>query len=93
LPCNYRRDTRTETQSDGSDGFKKYAVEMGSVAMIYIRNFKKIGSGIQKFIRGGIIDLVSLLLFFEIRKIGQKLLIMGMNQSIVTYKRTIPTFA
>jgi hypothetical protein len=26
----------------------KYAVEMGSVAMIYIPNFIKIGSGIQK---------------------------------------------
>jgi hypothetical protein len=30
----------------------KYAVEMGSSAMIYIPSFIKIGSGIQKFIRG-----------------------------------------
>jgi hypothetical protein len=30
----------------------KYAVEMDSGAMIYIRSFVKIGSGIQKFIRG-----------------------------------------
>jgi hypothetical protein len=28
----------------------KYAVEMGSDAMIYIPSFIKIGSGIQKFI-------------------------------------------
>jgi hypothetical protein len=27
----------------------KYAVEMGSVAMIYIPSFIKIGSGIQKW--------------------------------------------
>jgi hypothetical protein len=30
----------------------KYAVEMGSSAMIYIPNFIKNGSGIQKLIRG-----------------------------------------
>jgi hypothetical protein len=30
----------------------KYAVEMGSGAMIYIASFIKIGSGIQKFIGG-----------------------------------------
>jgi hypothetical protein len=30
----------------------KYAVEMGSSAMIYIPSFIKIGSGIQKLIRG-----------------------------------------
>jgi hypothetical protein len=29
-------------------GIMKYAVEMGSGAMIYIPNFIKIGSGIQK---------------------------------------------
>jgi hypothetical protein len=32
----------------------KYAVEMGSGAMIYIPSFIKIGSGIQKLLRGGI---------------------------------------
>jgi hypothetical protein len=32
----------------------KYAVEMGSVAMIYIPIFIKIGSGIQKLMEGGI---------------------------------------
>jgi hypothetical protein len=32
--------------------FVKYSVEMGPVAMIYIPNFIKIGSGIQKFIAG-----------------------------------------
>jgi hypothetical protein len=30
----------------------KYAVEMGSGAIIYIRSFLKIGSGIQKLILG-----------------------------------------
>jgi hypothetical protein len=30
----------------------KYAVERGSDVMIYITNFIKIGSGIQKLIRG-----------------------------------------
>jgi hypothetical protein len=34
------------------EGLVKYAVEMGSGAMIYIPCFIKIGSGIQKFIRG-----------------------------------------
>jgi hypothetical protein len=49
----------------------KYAVEMGSGAMIYIPSFIKIGSGIQKLMRGGGSqthrqhgDLISLLLFF-----------------------------
>jgi hypothetical protein len=51
----------------------KYAVEMGSGAMIYIPSFRKIGSGIQKLICGhsdtqthrqrG--DLISLLIFFQ----------------------------
>jgi hypothetical protein len=48
-----------------------YAVEMGSSAMIYIPNFIKIGSGIQKLLRGIYIqthrqhgDLISLLIFF-----------------------------
>jgi hypothetical protein len=30
----------------------KYAVEMGSGAMIYVPSFIKIGSGVQKFIEG-----------------------------------------
>jgi hypothetical protein len=30
----------------------KYAVEMGSVAVIYIASFMKIGIGIKKLIRG-----------------------------------------
>jgi hypothetical protein len=34
----------------------KYAVEMGSVAMIYIPSFIKIGSGIQKLL-GGYTDI------------------------------------
>jgi hypothetical protein len=30
----------------------KYAIEMGSSAMIYIQSFMKIGSGIQKLMGG-----------------------------------------
>jgi hypothetical protein len=48
-------------------GFMKYAVEMGSGAMIYIPSLIKIGSAIQKLI-GGIhrqhSDRINLLLFF-----------------------------
>jgi hypothetical protein len=50
----------------------KYAIEMGSGAMIHIPSFIKIGSGIQTLI-GGIHrqhgDLISLLLFFQNRKV------------------------
>jgi hypothetical protein len=56
--------------------FMKYAVEMGSGAMIYIPSFKNIGSGIQKLIMGGYTcrhtdphrqhgELLSLLLLFS----------------------------
>jgi hypothetical protein len=41
------------------EGFKKYAVEMGSGAMIYIPSFIKVGSSIQKFM-GGIHSMVIL---------------------------------
>jgi hypothetical protein len=49
----------------------KYAVEMGSGAMIYIPGFIKIGLGIQKLTRGihrqhG--DRISLLYFLNIKK-------------------------
>jgi hypothetical protein len=37
---------------DWWEGFMKYTIEMGSVAMIYIRSFIKIGSGIQKLLGG-----------------------------------------
>jgi hypothetical protein len=51
----------------------KYSVEMSSGAMIFIPSFIKIGSTIQKLI-GGIHRQhgvrISLLLFFEIRKVG-----------------------
>jgi hypothetical protein len=53
-------------------GFMKYAVETGSGAMMYIPSFVKIGSAIQKLIRGihrqqG--DCISLLfIFFKINK-------------------------
>jgi hypothetical protein len=48
----------------------KYAVEMGSGAMIYIPSFVQIGSGIQTFIKADTQThreqghLISLLLFF-----------------------------
>jgi hypothetical protein len=32
--------------------YMKYAVDVGSAAMIYISSFKKTGSGIQKLISG-----------------------------------------
>jgi hypothetical protein len=35
-----------------TEGFMKYAVEMGSGATIYIPSFVKIGSGTQKLTRG-----------------------------------------
>jgi hypothetical protein len=34
------------------EGFMKYAVEMGSVAMVYIPSFIQIGSAIRKLIGG-----------------------------------------
>jgi hypothetical protein len=50
----------------------KYAVEMGSVAMIYIPSFRKTGSCSQKLMGGVYIkrhrqrgDLINLLLFFQ----------------------------
>jgi hypothetical protein len=39
--------------TDWWQGFMKYAVEMGSGAMIYIPSFIKFGSGVQKLIGGG----------------------------------------
>jgi hypothetical protein len=38
--------------TDRWEGFMKYAVEMGSGAMIYISSFIKIGSGVLKLIGG-----------------------------------------
>jgi hypothetical protein len=51
----------------------KYAVKMGSGSVVYIPSFIKIGSGIQKLMRGGgdsqtyrqHDDLISLLLFLR----------------------------
>jgi hypothetical protein len=55
----------------------KYAVEMGSGDMIYIPSFVNIGSGFQRLTggrntqtHGQYGDLISLLLFFKIRKVG-----------------------
>jgi hypothetical protein len=57
----------------------KYAVEMGSGAMIYIPSFIQIGSPIQKLI-GGYTDTQTawryhkptFIFFFKIRKVGFK---------------------
>jgi hypothetical protein len=61
----------TYRHTDSWEGFMKYAVEMGSGAVIYISSFIKAGSGIQMLI-GGIYrehgDCISLLLFI-IRKV------------------------
>jgi hypothetical protein len=51
---------------------------MGSGAVIYVPSFVKIGSGVQKLIRGDTQththgqqrDLISLLYFFKTRKVG-----------------------
>jgi hypothetical protein len=55
----------------------KYAVEMGSGAVIYVPRFIKIGSGVQKLTGRGYTHKhrrhgvrVSVLLFFKIRKVG-----------------------
>jgi hypothetical protein len=51
----------------------KYAVEMGSVAMIYIPSFIKIGSAIQKLISWGLHrQHKPTFIFFLIRKVGYK---------------------
>jgi hypothetical protein len=55
-----------------------YAIEMGSGAMIYTPSLTKIVSGIQKLFWGEVDihthrqqgDLISLVLFFKIRKMG-----------------------
>jgi hypothetical protein len=52
LPSN---DKGIHIQTDWWEGFIKYAVEMGSGAMIYIPSFKKIVSAIQK-LTGGYTD-------------------------------------
>jgi hypothetical protein len=56
-------------------GVMKYAVVMGSGAMIYIPSFIKTGSGIQKLIRRDTQTAwrshkPTFILFFKIRKVG-----------------------
>jgi hypothetical protein len=60
-----RGDTHTDTQTDERDAF-----ELGSGAMICMKNFLKIGSGTQKLMGGGDIhteqgDLISLVIFYS----------------------------
>jgi hypothetical protein len=47
----------------------KYAVQMGSGAVVYIPSFIKIGSGIQTLIRGEGL-FMSTFYFFKVRKVG-----------------------
>jgi hypothetical protein len=51
LASKDRRDTHIDTQTVGGE-FMKYAVEMGSGAVIYVPSFIKIGSGVQKLMGG-----------------------------------------
>jgi hypothetical protein len=51
LPSNDWRDTYRDTHSLTGEVYK-YAVEMGSGAMIYIPSFVQTGSGIQKLTGG-----------------------------------------
>jgi hypothetical protein len=72
LPSNDKGDTQTHKLVGW---IYKYAVEMGSSATIYIPSFIKTDSGIQKLIAGDTQthrwqgDLISLLLFFQIRNV------------------------
>jgi hypothetical protein len=78
LPSNDWRDTYT----DGWEEFIKYALEMGSGAMLYAPSFIKTGSGIQMLIgrthKHTDIETAWLFLkstfifFFKIRKVSQK---------------------
>jgi hypothetical protein len=54
LPSCYLATTGgyTDRPTDWWDGFMKYAIEMDSVAMIYIAGFVKTGSGIRKSSEG-----------------------------------------
>jgi hypothetical protein len=63
LPNNYKKDTYTDTSTDGGGGFTKDAVLMGSVAMTYVPSFTEIGYYIQKFTRGVPADVFSLHIF------------------------------
>jgi hypothetical protein len=65
----------TYRHTDWWEGFAKYAVEMGSDAMIYIARFITIGSGIQKLMGGGgytdsMVIANAYFYFFKIRKVG-----------------------
>jgi hypothetical protein len=71
LLSNIRRDTHTDTQTVGSTPFRWAQVP------IYIPSFINIGSEIQKLIGEGDTqtdrehaDLIGLLSFFKIRKVG-----------------------
>jgi hypothetical protein len=50
LPSTECRDTHTDAHTD--ERIYELRVEMGSVAVIYVPSFIKIGSGIQKLVDG-----------------------------------------
>jgi hypothetical protein len=58
----------TYRHTDWWEGFKKYAVEMGSGVMKNIRNFIKTGSGVQKIIRDGYTDTQTDGGIYEVRR-------------------------
>jgi hypothetical protein len=77
LPRNNRGINRQTHNTHICERFMKYAVEMGSRAMICIPSFIKIGSSIDKLIRGihrhrQQDDIISILAFFKLSKVGYK---------------------
>jgi hypothetical protein len=78
----YRGNVSTEPLPSNDRGIQTHrltTVEMVSGAVIYVPSFIKIGSGVQRLIRGGCTDththteqrhLISLLYFFKIRQAG-----------------------
>jgi hypothetical protein len=66
--------------------FTKYAVEMGSGAIIYIQRFITIGSGIQELI--GVIHKTAwrshrpTFIFFKIRKVDYKMKVKNDNHGV-----------
>jgi hypothetical protein len=64
----------TYRHMDSWEGFMNYIVEIGSGSMIYIPSFIKIGSTIQKLVRGNTQrhrqhgDHLSLLFFFQTKE-------------------------
>jgi hypothetical protein len=69
LPNNERRDTHTDTQTDGRD---KYTADMGSVAIKNIPSFTEIGSDIPRYTWRGYTDRMEIAHAY-CRRAGHKL--------------------